>query len=55
VFGAIRRALGAGSDDTFRLLHFSVQSDHLHLVVEAAEPTRLVRGSKVLRFVSLGR
>ncbi len=43
-FGAIRRALAAASDDTFRLLHYSVQSDHLHLLVESSEPTRLARG-----------
>jgi hypothetical protein len=28
----------------FRVLQFSVQSDHLHLVVEADTPTRLTRG-----------
>ena len=44
VFSAIRSAFAAASRDTFRLLHFSVQSDHLHLLVEADEPTRLARG-----------
>jgi len=28
----------------FRLVHFSVQGDHLHLVVEAADEVRLSRG-----------
>jgi len=44
VFAVIRRALAAASRGTFRLQHFSVQSDHLHLIVEADEPTRLARG-----------
>ena len=44
VFGAVRRAFAATSRDAFRLLHFTVQSDHLHLVVEAEETTRLARG-----------
>jgi REP element-mobilizing transposase RayT len=43
-FAAIRRAFAAASRNGFRLLHFSVQSDHLHLVVEADAPTRLARG-----------
>lgn len=40
----IRRALAASSTSSFRLLHFSVQSDHLHLLVEADAPSRLARG-----------
>ncbi len=35
VFPYLQRALAASSDDSFRVLHFSVQSDHLHLIVEA--------------------
>jgi REP element-mobilizing transposase RayT len=42
-FGAIRRALARASDDGFRLLHFSVQADHVHLLVEA-EGTATLRG-----------
>jgi putative transposase len=34
-FGAVRSALAAASHGTFRILHFSVQRDHLHLLVEA--------------------
>lgn len=41
---AIRRAFGAASRHGFRLLQFSVQSDHIHLLVEADMPTRLARG-----------
>lgn len=44
IFCAVRGAFAAASRNGFRLLHYSVQSDHLHLVVEADEPTRLSRG-----------
>ena len=44
VFSSLARAFGAASRDRFRLLQFSVQSDHLHLIVEADTPTRLARG-----------
>jgi hypothetical protein len=44
LFGPVRTAIAAASRDRFRVLHFSVQKDHLHLVVEADEPTGLVRG-----------
>src|SRR6185503_16392733 len=44
VFAHIERAFGAASGHSFRLLHFSVQSDHLHLLAEADTPTRLARG-----------
>jgi REP-associated tyrosine transposase len=32
----------------FRLVHYSLQSNHAHLVVEAADPTALGRGMKAL-------
>ena len=35
VFGAIRDSIRAGSSELFRVLQFSVQSDHVHLIVEA--------------------
>jgi len=44
VFGALRGALGASSAAGFRVLHFSAQQDHVHLVVEADAPARFVRG-----------
>jgi hypothetical protein len=44
VFTVVRDALAASSARGFRLLHFSVQADHLHLLVEADGHTRLVRG-----------
>lgn len=44
VFGRLRRALAASSSACFRVLHFSVQSDHMHLVVEADGGPELARG-----------
>jgi putative transposase len=44
----LRNAFRAGSSARFRLLVFSVQADHLHLVVEADEPTGLARGMQGL-------
>src|SRR5438094_2866869 len=35
VFPFVRSALASSSHDGFRLLHFSAQDDHLHLIVEA--------------------
>lgn len=35
VFPAVRAALGNATRNAFRVLHFSVQSDHIHLLVEA--------------------
>lgn len=43
-FGPLRTALRAASGPAFRLLHFSVQADHLHLLVEADGHAGLVRG-----------
>jgi hypothetical protein len=36
--------VAAASTDRFRVLQFSVQADHLHLLVEADEPTGFERG-----------
>jgi hypothetical protein len=44
VFRAVRTAFGAASSDAFRLLQFSVQTDHVHLLVEAEGPDGLRRG-----------
>jgi hypothetical protein len=48
LFMATRNALAAASTERFRVLHFSVQADHLHLVVEADEPTGFERGVRGL-------
>ena len=44
MFAGLERAFAGSSAEGFRLLQFSVQSDHLHLLVEADAPTRLTRG-----------
>jgi REP element-mobilizing transposase RayT len=48
LFAAIRDAIGAASKDRFRVVQFSVQSDHLHLIVEAADKGALGAGLKGL-------
>ncbi len=48
LFIATRKALTAASTERFRVLHFSVQADHLHLLVEADEPTGFERGVRGL-------
>ena len=47
-FTAIRRALGLATKGGFRVFEFSVQTDHLHLLVEADDPTRFERGMRGL-------
>jgi REP element-mobilizing transposase RayT len=44
VFAAVRGALAAASRDGFRVVQFSVQRDHVHLLVEADAPARFTRG-----------
>jgi REP element-mobilizing transposase RayT len=44
IFAALKRALDAASGVNFRILHFSVQTDHVHLIVEADAHLSLVRG-----------
>ena len=49
VFRSVRSALEAGAARAgFRLIHFSVQGNHLHLVVEAADKLGLSRGMQGL-------
>ena len=40
VFGALRHAIGLASVDRFRVIHFSIQQDHGHFIVEGDEPRR---------------
>jgi putative transposase len=48
-FSAIAAAFAGGRErDGFRLIHFSVQGNHLHLIVEAADPRSLSRGMQGL-------
>jgi len=45
VFLEVRRAISGASRDWLRILHFSVQSDHIHLVVEASAKESLSSGA----------
>ena len=44
VFPVVRSALAAASHEGFRIIEFSAQDDHLHLLVEAEDRTCLSRG-----------
>jgi hypothetical protein len=44
VFSGLRSSLAASHTAAFRVVHFSVQTDHIHLVVEGDAPLALVRG-----------
>lgn len=44
VFHALRPAFRVVSGETFRVVHFSVQRDHLHLLAEADDRRALARG-----------
>ena len=44
VFVALRRALAKTWREWFRIIHFSVQSDHVHMMVEANDKVALSRG-----------
>jgi hypothetical protein len=48
VFDVVRSALAAASTGSFRLLQFSVQTDHVHAIVEADGSTAFVRGMQGL-------
>jgi putative transposase len=40
VFGALRSAIARASVDRFRVIHFSIQQDHGHFIVEGDEARR---------------
>jgi hypothetical protein len=44
VFPFIQRALAAAHKAAFRVVHFSVQTEHVHLVVEGDDHVALARG-----------
>jgi REP-associated tyrosine transposase len=44
VFPFLQRSIGASHKAAFRVVHFSVQTDHVHLFVEGDEADALVRG-----------
>ena len=47
-FDIVRHALADASQVGFRVLHFSVQRDHVHLLVEAMDKRSLSRGARGL-------
>ncbi len=44
LYEAMRDAIRKACGDAFRVVHFSVQRDHVHLIIEAAGREALVRG-----------
>ena len=48
VFPAVRRALTAASHGGFRIIQYSVQNDHIHLIIEADDGARLSAGMRGL-------
>jgi REP element-mobilizing transposase RayT len=48
-FDAVRSAIGTAHKSGFRVVHFSVQTNHLHLVVEADDRRALSRGMQGLK------
>jgi len=44
LFLSLRRALSRTTRSWFRMVHFSVQTDHVHLIVEALDKASLSRG-----------
>jgi hypothetical protein len=47
-FCDVSRAISGCSRDEFRILHFSVQADHIHLLVEADDAAALMGGLRAL-------
>jgi REP element-mobilizing transposase RayT len=47
-FEALRAAMAKASREAFRVLHFSVQPDHVHLIVEARDRFALSSGARGL-------
>ena len=48
LFGEVSGAIGASRKDDFRVVHFSVLGNHLHLIVEARDHLALARGMQGL-------
>jgi putative transposase len=48
VFPAVRAAIAAAEKPSFRVVHFSVQSDHVHYIVEASDKRSLASGVRGL-------
>lgn len=48
VAAMLSTAIGKAHKETFRICHFSIQSNHIHLLVEAGSKTSLSRGMQGL-------
>ncbi len=48
LLAAMRSSIAASEKDGFRVVHFSIQSNHLHLIVEAENEQALSRGMQGL-------
>ena len=48
-FGALRSAIAKSSNAGFRVVHFSVQADHVHAIVEADDKRSLSTGIAALK------
>jgi len=48
LFEAIRGSIASSEKADFRVVHFSIQSNHLHLIVEADDELALSRGMQAL-------
>jgi REP element-mobilizing transposase RayT len=48
-FPAVHGAIALASNAVFRILHFSVQTDHAHLIVEADDTAALSQGIATLK------
>jgi hypothetical protein len=48
IFAALSRAISASMLLWFRVIHFSIQRDHVHLIVEADDAASLARGLRGL-------
>lgn len=48
LFPVLQRGVAAASGTVFRIVHFSVQANHVHLLVEAEDSRALARGMQGL-------
>jgi putative transposase len=48
LYSCLEQAIAAASREDFCIIHFSVQGNHMHLVVEAQDSRALARGAKGL-------
>jgi len=44
----VRRVIASASSDGFRVIHFSIQTNHVHMIVEASDAGALSRGMQRL-------